>query len=314
MTQEAAIDPRFLQLEEEEVVLTLGKGNHKATIVLTEEERVEPDFAAGEDIEADRYGVFAKRQSTTGDQSGKKASPTHGADRRDDLGLKEAAKNELEIFDIVGSGGKFYWIVDYVEATFGIFGIEKLGADIAHHINELAAGESVAYRRRNRVRFRVGIEPLHHLFCKVNAVLYTGFTDFFMGSVRAVVEIFVLFDYVVLPFEPAIEALLPAIGIPHGKEGAEFLDRRHTAYDAHHLLESWLANAHGLHDFGGDQFFILYVLSTHSCHFDNSSFHNAWLYFFIAFGNRILSNDYPQFAETPQRGNEIIAKGIALGK
>ena len=40
MTQEAAIDPRFLQLEEEEVVLTLGKGNHKATIVLTEEKRV----------------------------------------------------------------------------------------------------------------------------------------------------------------------------------------------------------------------------------------------------------------------------------
>lgn len=215
MTQEAAIDPRFLQLEEEEVVLTLGEGNHKATIILTEEKRVETDFAAGEDIEADRDGVFAKRQSATGDQSGKKATPTHGADRRDDLGLEEAAKNELEIFDIVGSGGKFYWIVDYVEATFGIFGIEKLGADIAHHINELAAGESVAYLRRNRGGYRVGIEPLHHLFCEVNAVLYTGFTDFFMGSIWAVVEIFVLLDYVVLPFKPAIEALLSAIGIPH---------------------------------------------------------------------------------------------------
>ena len=264
MAKEAAIDPCFLQLEEEEVVLTLGEGNHKATIVLTEEKRVEPDFAAGEDIEADRDGVFAKRQSATGDQSGKKASPTHGADRRDDLGLKEAAKNKLEILDIVGSGGKFYGIVDYVEATFGIFGIEELGADIAHHINELAAGESVAYLRRNRGGYRVGIEPLHHLFCKVNAVLYTGFTDFFMGSIRAVVEIFVLLDYVVLPLEPAIEALLSAIGIPHCKEGAEFLYRRHTANDAHHLLESRLANAHGLHDFGGDQLFILYVLCIHS--------------------------------------------------
>jgi hypothetical protein len=91
MAKEAAIDPCFLQLEEEEVVLTLGEGNHRATIVLTEEKRIETDFAAGEDIEADRYGVFAKRQSATGDQSGKKASPTHGADRRDDLGLEEAA-------------------------------------------------------------------------------------------------------------------------------------------------------------------------------------------------------------------------------
>lgn len=264
MTKEAAIDACFLQLEEEEVVLTLGEGDHKATIVLTEEERVEPDFAAGEDIEADRDSVFAKRQSATGDQSGKKASPTHGTDRRDYLGLKEAAKDELEILDIIGSGGKFYRIVDYVEATFGILGIEELGADIAHHINELAAGEGVAHRRRNRGGYRVGIESLHHLFGEVDAVLYTGFTDFFMCSVWTVVEIFVFLDYVVLPFEPAIEALLSAVGIPHGKEGAEFLDRRHTANDAHHLLESRLANAHGLHDFGGDQLFILHVLCIHS--------------------------------------------------
>ena len=178
-------------------------------------------------------------------QGGKKASLPHRSSRGDDGGIDEAAEDEFEIFDIVVHGGHFDGVGDDVEASAGIFGIEELGADVAHHVEYFVA------RKGERRWF--GRERGADVLGQQEAVFDARFADLLVAGVGAGIEVFVAFHKMVLSFEPAVEALLPPVGLPHSKERAEFLHGRHTAYNVLHLLEGGLADAHGFDYFGGEE-------------------------------------------------------------
>ena len=147
-----------------------------------------------------------------------------------------------------------------METATGVLRVEELGTDIAHHIEQFAAREMGC----TGLIALPGIGVLHELVSQGDTILHAGFADILVGGVGAGIEILMLFHHMMLPFEPAIEALLLSVSLPHGQQGTQFLHSRHTTNDAHHLFIGRLANAHGLHHFGGDQFFILYAVSAHA--------------------------------------------------
>ena len=139
-------------------------------------------------------------------------------------------------------------LVDQVEAAAGIVAVGKLRADIAHHIEE-GAGIECEVRGGWCEVFAEGAGYLHTFFD-------LGLTD---GAVvgATVIEVIVALDDMVLPTQPSIEALLLAVGLPHGEEGGEFVDGGLAADDVEHFVESLARDAHGF------DLFKIYSLLTH---------------------------------------------------
>ena len=245
VAQEAAVDPCLVHLEEEEVVLPLGQRDHIAAPFFAEEEGVEAYLAAGEDVEA---GIVPAALH----EGGEEAALAHGPHQADDLALFEAGEDEFEILDILLYGGHLHGVIHYVEAAAGILRVEELGADVAHHVDELSALEGLCPALRLR-------QLRHDLVGQGYALLHAWLADALVGLALAVVEVFVALHEVVLSFEPAVEALLAAVGLPHGEEGAEFLHGGHAAHDVLHLLEGGLADAHSLCHLGREDLLVLRV-------------------------------------------------------
>ena len=112
--------------------MSFVEGHQVAAGFLAEEEGVEPHFAGGEDVVAQR-----------GDEAQQRAEEASLANRQGggaDSGLGQGAEDELDVLAVFVVAAGPHGLVDQVQAAARVLAVGELGADVADHVEQETGG------------------------------------------------------------------------------------------------------------------------------------------------------------------------------